>query len=291
MPEEQNPTPPAANAATPPAAPAAPPAAAPTPPAAPPPAPPIAFSFDEKGVETVFGKAGDDGRPANVAAKYWDADKKALKADVVFNQLKWAESKLGKSLEILGAPPEGTEYAITVPEGVPVEIPTDDPAVRGLFAIARKHDVSQAFVDELVAEVAKNLASDKQTNLDYEIKQLGENGTQRLKDMSDFLRANLPPEYHEAASNMVQTAEQLAVMEKLIARASPTKFHPKDSDSSHVTTGEQKRAEWEKLYFAVNDKGERMMAVDAEYRKRVDALRDEAFGTTRRDAMGRVMSG
>lgn len=48
------------------------------------------------------------------------------------------------------------------------------------------------------------------------------------------------------------------------------------------------RAEWERLYFAVNDKGDRLMSVDREHRRKVEALSAKIFGTARRDTTGRI---
>ena len=40
-----------------------------------------------------------------------------------------------------------------------------------------------------------------------------------------------------------------------------------------------------------NEHGERLVAIDPQYRKEVEALRDRVFGTARKDASGRVMNG
>ena len=52
----------------------------------------------------------------------------------------------------------------------------------------------------------------------------------------------------------------------------------------------QEQAAWEAKYFAKNEKGERLMAIDPKYATQVNALRDRIWGTRRRDPTGRVVS-
>lgn len=252
----------------------------------------LAFNYDPKGSEQVFGKPGDDGRPANVPAKYWDADKKAVKADVVFNQLRWAEGKLGKPLEILGAPVEGSNYEVALPkefEGV-VEIDAEDPRVQGLLEVARKHDLNQTFVSEVLAVVAGKVKAMSAENLTAEIGKLGDNGAARLKNLDDFVKANLTPEQADSLKSLVTSSAAFEAIEALISKAAPPKFASKEDQAAAIGGQQALKDEWNRKYFATNDKGERLMAIDPEYAKEVDALRDRVFGTTRRDASGRAVA-
>lgn len=249
----------------------------------------LAFTFDDKALDTVFGKADKDGRPEHLAPKYWDPDKKAIKADVVFNQLRWAEGKLGKKIDVIGGPGEGKDYDIKVPEDAQIEIAPDMPMVKGFLAIAKKHDVSQSFVNEVVAEVAKELGVATQASQAEEIKKLGSNAAQRLTDMGDFLRANLEPAQVEAVKGLLTTAEAFTALEALIGKAQPPKLT--DKVDTHVANQGPTKADWEKFHFATNEKGQRLVEVDPEYRKRSEAMRDRVFGTARRDSNGRVVNG
>lgn len=254
--------------------------------------PALAFGYDEKAFESVFGKPGVDGRPANVAEKYWDATSKKIKGDVVFNQLKWAEGKIGKPLEMLGAPAEGTNYEIALPkefEGV-VEVDAEDPRVQALFEVARESDLNQAFVSKLIERVATKVKAASDATITEEIGKLGANGTQRIKDMSDFLTANLTAEQAANVKTLLTSAPAFEALEVLIGKAAPPKFASKEDQAASINQQAATKEEWEKLYFAKNENGERLMAIDPEYRKRVDALRDKAFGTTRRDETGRAVA-
>jgi hypothetical protein len=252
----------------------------------------LAFSYDEKGAEQVFGKAGADGRPANVPEKYWDPAKKALKADVVFGQLKWAEGKLGKPLEILGAPAEGSNYEIKLPaefDGV-VEVDAEDPRVLALFEVARESDLNQGFVSKLIERAAAKVRAASDATISEEIGKLGANGQQRIKDLGDFLGANLTAEQTASVKSLLTSAPAFEAVEALISKAAPPKFASKEDQAAASNQQANSKQEWETLYFAKNENGERLMAIDPEYRKRVDALRDKAFGTTRRDADGRAVA-
>jgi len=256
-------------------------------------APPFAFTFQPEAIEQVFGKLGEDGRPANVPEKYWDKDKKALKTDVVFNQLKWAEGKLGKKVDVLGAPADVKEYKLTAPEGVELPFSADDPMVQGFFALAKENDWSQAHVDRVLGYYAKAMAQQSspeaiKAHVEGEMKKLGDGAPQRVADVADYLKANLELEQVEAIKGLLTTAEAFQAVEALIAKAQPPRFV--DRDAAPASAGKPTREDWEKFHFAKNERGERLVAVDPEYRKRSEAMRDAVFGTTKRDASGRAIA-
>lgn len=258
---------------------------------------PIAFSYDPAGAEAIFGKVGEDGRPANIPAKYWDGDGRKVKGDVLFNQLRWAEGKLGeKKVALMGAPTG--DYAINVPKPEkdgeePWEIPADDPAVKALFTVAKKYDVSQRFVDEVIAEVVKNAETQRPANMRAEIEKLGKDGKERLANFQDFLGANVQDKAQvKSLLAMVTSAENFQALEALVRATAAPKFAPKDPE---IKDGVQKmtREQWEALNFEMVEHGGqkvRRRSVDPEFNKRVEALRDEVFGVTRRDASGREVT-
>lgn len=265
---------------------AAPAAAATTEPAK----PALSFVFDEKGVDTVFGKADKDGRPENVAPKYWDADKKAVKADVVLNQLRWAEGKLGKKLDVIGAPEKGysLEASETVPAAV-VESLKDDPRMAAVFATAKELDLSQKAVASIVSSFLAVDLQQVETTKAAEIAKLGDNAPARLKDVGDYITANFEPEVQATLKGLLTTADAVNAVEALIAKARPPSFIPKGSASAPQAAVSE--ADWKAFHFATNDKGQRLVEIDADYRKRSEAMRDRVFGTQRRDAGGRVVNG
>lgn len=251
----------------------------------------LGFIYDEKGTEAVFGKAGADGRPDKVPAKYWDPDKKAVKGDVVFNQLLWAEGKLGKKLEVIGGPADGQEYKVVGPEGSDYEFDTADPAVKGFLEIAKKHDVSQAFVSEVVAAVGKQLDDGHKTIFTAEIAKLGPDGLARLKNVGDFLDGNLSKEQAAALKKTVISSNILVAFEDLLKKTGAPNFLPRGDDGG-PSEGKTRmtKEEWNVLNFAVDENGNRKRSMDPVYNKMVEDLRDEVFGDTRRDASGRPVS-
>ena len=248
----------------------------------------LQFTYETEALEKVFGKAGEDGRPENLAVKYWDPDKRAVKADVVFSQLRWAEGKVGKKIDILGAPAEGSEYVVAAPEGSGLDFDTSDPAVAGLLEVARKHDLNQGFIDELIGAVSAKMTAARDEMVAAEVKLLGENGGKRMKDFSDFLGAHLSPAEVGTITEQITSAEIFDAFESLLRKVGAPNFV-----AGEVTAGADaaSKENWEKLHFAKNERGERLMAIDKDYAKRVNALRDKVFGTERRDPSGRIVAG
>lgn len=251
----------------------------------------LAFSYDDKTVEATFGKADKDGKPENLEAKYWDADKKAIKVDVLFSQDKWKGTKLGKKLEILGAPAEGTEYTITMPKDSEFEFATDDPAVKGFLAIARKHDIAQAFVDEVIGEVAKLTGESRGTNLQAEIAKLGKDGVQRLQNLQQFLGTHMEKPQIASLLGLITSADSFTALEALVKATGAPSFMPRDPDTTTVgASGRMTVEQWNELNFAKDEHGQRKRAVDPKYNAMVEEKAKEVFGETRRDASGHAVT-
>ena len=259
---------------------------------------PLAFAYDPAAAEQLFGRSGEDGRPANIPAKYWDPAGRKVKADVMFSQLKWTEGKLGeKKLALMGGPADG-DYKINVPKpsdgGDPFEIPNDDPAVKALLAVAKKHDVSQGFIDEVIGEVVKNIEALQPVNFKAEMTKLGANADARLTDMADFLTATLPKEHALAITNLMTSADAFNAIEALVKASGAPNFIPKDPlNDPSLTANKITVEEWNALNFEMVDQGGqqvRRRAVDPAFNAKVEALAKEVFGEKRRDASGREVT-
>ncbi len=59
----------------------------------------------------------------------------------------------------------------------------------------------------------------------------------------------------------------------------------RDFDAQHTATGISE------MQFAVNERGQRLMSVDPAYRRRVEALYELHYGTTRRNHNGQPVRG
>ncbi len=247
--------------------------------------PAVAFTFQDAALEQVFGKVGSDGRPENVAPKYWDADKKAIKADVMHGQLKWLESKLGSKIEALGAPAE--DYKIAPTEKVTAEILQEfgeDARLKAVMGVAKELDLSESAVSKIVTTFLEQDAAAVESQLQAELGKLGTNASQRVKDVGDWIDAAIPPENRDALKALCTTAAAVEAVEALMRASQPPRFN---ANPTPAPTGPT-REEWEAAYFKTNERGERLVAVDAAYAKRVAEMRDKVFGTTRRDPSGRA---
>ena len=246
--------------------------------------PGLSFTYQDAALEQVFGKVGTDGRPENVAAKYWDADKKAIKADVVLNQLRWAESKIGKKIDSIGAP---EQYELTPTDKLSAEVLqgfAEDPRLSAVFEKAKSLDLSGSAMQELVGAFLEQDMAATEEIMQAEIKSLGENAPQRIKDLSDWLDASVEPVHRQALKDLCTSAAAVEAIESLMRAAQPPKFN--QANSQQAPTGPS-REDWEKMYFARDDRGQRLVQIDPGYAKRVEQLRDKVFGTERRDSNGR----
>ena len=255
----------------------------------------LAFGYDPAGAEALFGKPGEDGRPANIPAKYWDGDARKVKADVVFNQLRWAEGKLGQKFEVIGKP-DG-DYQINVPaakeDEAPFEIDPADPAVRALFAVAKKHDVSQTFIDEVIAEVVAQIREERPATFKAEIAKLGDKAQERAQNLQDFVLRHLTKEQVASIAGMTTTADTFVALEALVKATGAPAFVPRDPQNRPADSGRMTVEQWNALNFEMIDRGGqqvRRRAVDPDFNARVEKLRDEVFGTERRDASGRPVT-
>jgi hypothetical protein len=246
--------------------------------------PGLSFTYQDAALEQVFGKVGADGRPENVNAKYWDADKKAIKADVVLNQLRWAESKIGKKIESIGAP---EQYELQPTEKLSAEVLqgfAEDPRLSAVFEKAKSLDLSGSAMQELVGAFLEQDMAASDEIMQAELKSLGENAPQRLKDLSDWLDASVEPVHRQALKDLCTSAAAVEAVESLMRAAQPPKFNQANAQQAPIGPS---REDWEKMYFARDDRGQRLVQTDPAYAKRVEQLRDKVFGTERRDSNGR----
>jgi hypothetical protein len=203
--------------------------------------------------------------------------------------LRWAEGKIGKQLTILGAPAGDANYEIALPAELAEKVVLDaeDPRVQGFLEVARKHDLNQDFVNEVMQSVAAKVQQEAEAELQAELGKLGDQGPQRLRDLSDLLDARLGTETAATLKGMFTSAAVFEAFESLVQKLAPPAFATKNDLASTVNERASLQQQWQEKYFAVDERGQRKVAVDDKYRREVEALRDRAFGTTRRDASGR----
>lgn len=117
----------------------------------------------EEGVkDDTIQKSAEDGRPEGVPEKFWDAEKKSIKADDLskaYAELEKAHGKLKREKTIGGEVPESADDyfkdGLELGEGVDrlsVDGP-DDPGLKAWGAVCHKHGIGK----ELAADLAKEM--------------------------------------------------------------------------------------------------------------------------------------
>jgi predicted subunit of tRNA(5-methylaminomethyl-2-thiouridylate) methyltransferase len=185
---------------------------------------------------------------------------KASKYKSIADQAK-GYSELEKRLgSFTGAPKDG-KYEI---EGVSFE---DNPLMQTVAEWGVDNQLSSEGLGKLIEKV--NELAQRQIAEDQEnaTKALGENAQKRLSDLAQWGKNNLSTEEFVQFQGLAQNAGQVQVLEKLIGMAKNSKIVKEDS--SEQLGKDDKEAEIRTMQFAKNEKGQRLMDVDPEHRKKV----------------------
>ena len=173
------------------------------------------------------------------------------------NLQKSYSQKLGK---FTGAPEDGYSLEGEGLEGNPV-----------LEAWGKENQLSNEGYNALVKSMNEDAAAKAEAFKTEQLQRLGENADYRLRNIVDFAKANFGEESVATLDNMIQTAEGVELIEKLIKgqkgadRPAEVKANPIDADKV------------KEMRFAVDKNGNRRMSVDPEYRARVESLEKELF--------------
>jgi hypothetical protein len=89
-------------------------------------------------------------------------------------------------------------------------------------------------------------------------------------------RNNLSAEEYTQFQGLAQTAGQVKIIEKIIGMAKNSKLANRDGENN--LTKEDQAEELRKMQLAVNDKNQRLMEIDPEYRKKVTAAMKSFYG-------------
>lgn len=171
---------------------------------------------EETTVETTeVEAAADDGeRPEWLKDKYKTVEDQAK----AYND---AEKKLGG----FSGSPEG-EYDLNVPEGIPGELDMEDPRIAWFQGVAKETNMNQETFDQMLGGFIKmeQEANDPEAAKGIELQALGKNASARLTDLGDWGKGNLTPDEYEGFKGLATTAQNVSVLEALIAKTSEGKM-------------------------------------------------------------------
>ena len=223
----------------------------------------IAYDKDDKVIHY-----GDAERPWFRKDKYENTDDQAK----AYND---AAKMVGEKSELQGAP-EG-DYELTMPEGVEGEFIADDPLMASFTEVAKEMNLSQESFDKILHAYLSGESGAMQTNVETEIKALGENADRRLQDLSDFGIANLDQTTYDAFRNVATTAAGVQVLEAMMGL---TKDH-KIPDGNNLELGNsgETPSSLKEMRAKQDDHGNLLMSMDPAYKKKVDKAYNDYYGS------------
>jgi hypothetical protein len=173
------------------------------------------------------------------------------------------ESKLGS---FTGAPKDG--YETVIPEGMNVEIPSDDPLMTNFNEWAQAAGLSQDAHSELLGVYLNGMAGE-QPDMEAEMKRIGPDANQRIQDMVQWGKGNLDENEFETLQSMATTAEGFQLLERMKSFSRETQVSAPDTAQPVNTVTK------EALYDLMKD--ERYQSSPA-YRDEVKNKFDNFFG-------------
>ena len=168
---------------------------------------------------------------------------------------------------------DGAPEAYTRNEGIPEGDGLYDYATQW----GKENQMSDKGLNEFVEGYNNKQAEELQAYQADQLKQLGPDAKDRLQNVSDYMKANT--EIDEVALQQINDglfgAKGVEVLEALISA---------NKQSTPTTTPVVRTLDREELKarrFATNDKGERLMSIDPEYRRKTEELEAQEHASRR----------
>ena len=147
------------------------------------------------------------------------------------------ESKLGG----FTGSPEG-DYELSMPDGIEGDWIDGDPLMEGFQTWAKDNNLSQDKFTDLLHLYVNNEASMMGTDRESELSAFGENAESRLKNISDYAKANLSEDDYQGILSATTTAAGAKAVEALIAKTRGLKVPTDMGESASGITHSEIRA-------------------------------------------------
>lgn len=169
----------------------------------------------------------DENLPGNGDKPEWLIEKFKSAAD----QAK-AYVELEKKLGAFKGAPEEYVLEIEDPELEGVKFDKENPVLQDFLKVAKEQGVSQEFVETMLKTHAK-IQKMQQPNFEKEMEKLGVNGKQDLQLLLQWGSNNLSKDELQTFKNMVRTADDVRVFEKIRRLATRAETQP-SNQRTHV---------------------------------------------------------
>ena len=165
-----------------------------------------------------------------------------------------------------GAPKDG--YAM--PEGVE----QGDELMDALKGFAEKTNMNQSSFNEAWELLIAQGEAVEEVSAEMEMQRLGDNATDRVKTVEQFMKNNLDNETYEKVRYAVNSAESIELVEALIGATAPAKL-PIDG---HIEPGGMTWDDIEAEMFRKHENGQLLRSIDSSHEAKIQRIMKEFGG-------------
>jgi hypothetical protein len=159
-----------------------------------------------------------------------------------------------------GAPKDG----YSMPEGIEKE----DELMQELMGFATETNMSQDYFNKAWDLLAAQSGAAEEVSAEAEIAKLGDNATDRIKTVEQFMKNNLDADVYEQVRYAVNSADSIMLVEALIKSTAPQKL-PIDG---HVVPGGVTWEDIKKEMFRKDDNGNFLRSIDSNHEKKIQEM-------------------
>jgi hypothetical protein len=137
-----------------------------------------------------------------------------------------------------------------------------------LMGFAAETNMSQDYFNKAWELLSAQAEAVEEVSAEAEIAKLGDNATDRIKTVEQFMKNNLDAEVYEQVRYAVNSAESIMLVEALIKSTAPKKL-PIDG---HVVPGGITWPDIEKEMFRKDENGNLLRSVDSNHEKKIQEM-------------------
>lgn len=159
-----------------------------------------------------------------------------------------------------GAPKDG----YSIPEGVE----QDDALLAELTEFAKDTNMSQEAYSRAWELLTAQEQAVEEVSAEQEMAKLGDNATQRLKNVEGFLKNNLDADTYTQVQDLVTTAESVQLIEAIVKATAPAKLPIEGGEHPQGLTWADVEAEM----FKKHENGQFLRSIDPNHERKVQQM-------------------
>lgn len=216
----------------------------------------------------------DNERPEWLLDKYMGEGKDLN--DAIKDQAKSYSELQSRFGSFTGAP---EEYEISVSEELTeagFQLDNESEMLKDAKEFAKGLNMNQEGFNKMIElwatnELAEHRAAEEARKQAFESL---DNGQTRINNISAWANKSLPPELVGELDSVLQTPEQVKLVERMIAMTRNAPVNPDNAAPSSIS-----KEEVQKMQFEKDENGNRRINTDPEFKARYIKMRNEAYGT------------